>query len=267
MCPPNHFNVEYEINPWMKIARAPDRALARRQWEDLYTLLNVRIGADVELIAAHAGLPDMVFTANAGIVDGCRYLPSRFRYPQRQGESPYFARWFTTHGYTVDALPAAVEGTHEGEGDALVWRDLLVCGYGHRSDKRAHCAIGGMLSRDVVALDLIDPRFYHLDTCLTPLSADILAYYPPAFSPESVAAIERLPGEKIVISEHDALNFGANAVVMGKHVVLNAGCSEFEADLKARGFRVHATPLSEFIKSGGAAKCLALFLDHEPLGK
>src|SRR5580704_11730999 len=79
MCPPDHYNVEYEINAWMRITHVPDQRLARKQWEALYTLLSVRIGLDVELIAAHAGLPDMVFTANAGVVDGKRFIPARFR--------------------------------------------------------------------------------------------------------------------------------------------------------------------------------------------
>src|SRR5580700_8168515 len=108
MCPPDHFNVEYEINAWMRITHVPDQRLARKQWEALYTLLSVRIGLDVELIAAHAGLPDMVFTANAGVVDGKRFIPSRFRHAERQGETAFFERWFVTHGYAVQALPEYV---------------------------------------------------------------------------------------------------------------------------------------------------------------
>lgn len=262
MCPPDHYNVEYEINAWMRITRVPDQKLARKQWEALYSLLSVRIGIDVELIAAHAGLPDMVFTANAGVVDGRRFIPSRFRHAERQGESPFFERWFVTHGYTIQAVPEYVPGTHEGEGDSLYWRDHLLCGHGHRSDVPAHCAIGAMLCRKVVPLQLVDARWYHLDTCLLPLTDDLIAYYPAAFDPESVAAIERLPGDKIEISEHDALLFGANAVVAGKHVIMNSGCEELMAALRDRGLKPHATDLSEFLKAGGAAKCLSLLLDH-----
>jgi N-dimethylarginine dimethylaminohydrolase len=262
MCPPDHYNVEYEINAWMRVTRVPDGVLARKQWEALYSLLSVRIGVDVELIAAHAGVPDMVFTANAGLVDGNRFIPARFRHPERQGETPYYERWFATHGFAVEPVPSYVSGTHEGEGDSLFWRDLLLCGHGHRSDIPAHCAIGGMLGRDVVTLQLVDPRWYHLDTCLLPLSNDLIAYYPGAFDAESQAAIERLSAEKIVISEHDALLFAANAVVIGKHVVMNSGAEELMSTLKDRGFKPHPTDLSEFLKAGGAAKCLSLLLDH-----
>jgi N-dimethylarginine dimethylaminohydrolase len=264
MCPPDHYDVAYEINPWMHVAQSPNRGLAKRQWEALYTLLGVRVALDVELIAPHAGLPDMVFTANAGLADGKRYLPSRFRHTQRQGETAYFERWFSTHGYQVDAIPAQISGTHEGEGDSFFWRDILICGCGRRSDMALHCAVGGMLGRDVVALNLIDPRWYHLDTCLLPLSSDLIAYYPGAFDADSILAIERLRCDKIIIGEQDALNFGANAVVAGKHVVLHSGCGGLEASLRDHGFRVHATDLSEFIKAGGAAKCLTLLLDHPP---
>jgi N-dimethylarginine dimethylaminohydrolase len=262
MCPPDHYDVAYEINPWMQVVVAPSRDLAKRQWEALYTLLSVRVALDVELIGAHAGLPDMVFTANAGLVEGNRYLPSRFRHAQRQGEEPYFERWFSVHGYNVEPVAGHIPGTHEGEGDSLMWRDLLLSGYGQRSDAAAQQAVACMLGRDPVLLNLIDPRWYHLDTCLLPLSPDLIAYYPAAFDSASLLSIGRLPCDKIIISREDALNFGANAVVAGKHVVLNAGCAGLEASLRDHGFRVHATDLSEFIKAGGAAKCLTLMLDH-----
>ncbi|MGO8673844.1 MAG: dimethylarginine dimethylaminohydrolase family protein [Capsulimonadaceae bacterium] len=252
----------YEINPWMHVSSAPDSRLARKQWEDLYTLLSIRMDVDVELIAPHAGLPDMVFTANAGVVDSGRFVPGRLRYPQRQGETPYFNRWFATHEFSVQPIPNHAQETHEGEGDSLFWRNQLVCGYGFRSDKTVHCALGEMLGRDVVALHLIDPRWYHLDTCFVPLTADLIAYFPLAFDDAGQSVIEHLPGEKIVLSEADALNFAANAVVLGKHVVLHSGSTEFETALRARGLRVHATDLSEFLKSGGSAKCLALLLEH-----
>src|SRR5262249_33663145 len=129
-------------------------------------------------------------------------------------------------------------------------------------DVPVHCAVGGLLGRDIVALGLTDPRWYHLDTCLLPLSDDLIAYYPGAFDADAVKTINRLPCDKIVISEHDALGFGANAVVIGRHVVLNSGCDELEASLRDHGFRVHPTDLSEFMKAGGAAKCLSLLLEH-----
>jgi N-dimethylarginine dimethylaminohydrolase len=124
-----------------------------------------------------------------------------------------------------------------------------------------HRIAGTLLGRLVLPLRLIDPRWYHLDTCLVPLSDNLIAYYPPAFDSASAAAIEGLPGDKIILSDEDALRFAANAVVAGRDVVLNAGCARFEDDLRKRGFVPHPVPLDEFLKAGGAAKCLSLILE------
>jgi N-dimethylarginine dimethylaminohydrolase len=262
MCAPDHFDVVYEINAWMRVTRAPDQALAREQWRALHRILTEDVGADVSLIPQVASLPDMVFTANAGIVQGQDFVPARLRYAERQGETDHFIRWFQGNGYTVRHIPKDVIGTFEGEGDALFHGDLLLAGHGWRSDEPAHKAIGELFGREVIPLGLIDTRWYHLDTCLVPLASDLLAYYPGAFDEHSRSVIAGLPGDKIAVSEHDALRFACNAVVVGRHVVLNAGCAAFEADLAARGFEPHATDLSEFLKAGGAAKCLALVLTH-----
>lgn len=262
MCPPDFFDVTYEINAWMRVANRPDRAKAKHQWRALHAILTDEIGADVALLTPHPGLPDMVFTANAGIVRGDLFVPSRFRFAERQGEVPHSIAWFREQRFRVEQIPAATAGAFEGEGDALYYGDLLLAGYGLRSDLSVYSTLAAMLGRQVLPLELVDPRWYHLDTCLLPLAPDLLAYYPPAFSPHANAVLERLPGDKIIITEHDALRFGGNAVVIGKHVAMNAGCDALADALQKRGYAVHATDLSEFLKSGGSAKCLVLVLDH-----
>ena len=262
MCAPEHFDVTYEINPWMRVANGPDAGLARRQWTALYTILREEVGADVHLVAPQPGLPDMVFTANAGIVKGQGFVPSRFRPVERQGEVAFFVQWMVENGFTLRPLTEEVAGAFEGEDDALFYGDLLLAGYGQRSDEAACLGVGAMLGVDVLPLRLIDGRWYHVDTCLIPVAPDLLAYYPPAFDAAANAALESLPGEKIVLTEPDALRFGGNAVVVGDQVVMNSGCDALAGDLRARGFRVHETDLSEFLKSGGSAKCLVLVLDH-----
>ncbi len=166
------------------------------------------------------------------------------------------------NGFTLRPLTEEVAGAFEGEDDALFYGDLLLAGYGQRSDEAACLGVGAMLGVDVLPLRLIDGRWYHVDTCLIPVAPDLLAYYPPAFDAAANAALESLPGEKIVLTEPDALRFGGNAVVVGDQVVMNSGCDALAGDLRARGFRVHETDLSEFLKSGGSAKCLVLVLDH-----
>lgn len=262
MCPPDYFDVSYEINAWMHLGVVPDKSRAWEQWDRLYQTLTADLSLDVALITPFPGLPDMVFTANAGIVEGNAFIPSRMRFPERQGETVQFVYWFLMNGYDIRPISGEVEGSYEGEGDALRYGSLVLAGWGHRSDVEPHRIAGTLMGRLILPLRLVDPRWYHLDTCLVPLSDSLIAYYPPAFDPSSVAAIESLPGDKIVLSEEDALRFAANAVVAGRDVVLNAGCARFEADLRSRGFIPHPVPLDEFLKAGGAAKCLSLILER-----
>jgi N-dimethylarginine dimethylaminohydrolase len=262
MCRPDYFDVTYEINAWMRIVNGPDVALAQKQWLALYAILSGEIGADISLTAPQPGLPDMVFTANAGITKVDLFIPSRFRFAERQGEVPYFIEWFQAHGFRIQELPLETRGSFEGEGDALFYGETLLAGYRQRSDAAAYRELGRMLNCRVLPLELIDTRWYHLDTCLIPLSPDLLAYYPPAFDSYANTVLENLPGDKIVITPHDALRFGGNAVVVNDHIVMNAGCEALAESLVARGYKVHAADLSEFLKSGGSAKCLTLVLDH-----
>ena len=262
MCPPDYFDVSYEINPWMHMINRPDRDRAQRQWEALHRILTDAVAVGVDLVTPQPGLPDMVFTANAGLVQEKTFVPSRFRFAERQGEVSHFTRWFESQGFDIKPLPDDIFGAFEGEGDALFYGEILLTGYGQRSQQTACHAAGTMLGRKTLTLELVDSRWYHLDTCLFPLSSELLAYYPLAFSSESQDALKALPGEKLLLNEHDALQFGCNAVVIGNHVVLNVGCDALTDSLMSHGYAVHAADLSEFLKSGGSAKCLALHLEN-----
>jgi len=263
MCPPEYFTVAYIINPWMHgNLRKIDNAVAKPQWRSLYDVLTDL--ATVRLVLPQPGSPDMVFTANAGLVKGQRFIVSRFRYPERQYEEPYFADWFMDRGYEVSMMPRDVP--FEGAGDALFDRgeDCLWMAHGHRSIPAAREILAERLGREVVVLKLTDTRFYHLDTCFCPLEGGYLLYYPPAFDEESRATIEaRVPAaRRIAISEEDALAFACNAVNIDSSVVVNRATPAFVKALGAKGFDVAQTPLSEFMKAGGSAKCLTLRLDE-----
>ncbi len=262
MCPPEFFDVTYEINAWMRVTTKPDATLAQTQWQNLRRILEQEIGATVEIVAPQSGVPDMVFTANAGLVFGNRVIPSRFRFNERQGEVPFFNAWFEANGFEIWEMPTDVPGSFEGEGDALFYGDVLLAGYRQRSDAAAYGALTAMLGKAVLPLELVDQRWYHLDTCLFPLRSDLLAYYPGAFDDYAQRVIENLPGEKLHLTEPDALRFGGNAVVIGDHVAMNSGCGTLQRDLENHGFTTHTTDLSEFLKSGGSAKCLTLLLEH-----
>lgn len=263
MCPPTHYEVDYVINPWMEgnVHRASP-AVAADQWRQLREQLAAR--ATVELIEPEPGLPDLVFTANAGVVVADTVVLARFFHPERQGEEPRFQRWFKERGFRVEVLPADLP--FEGAGDALLDRagGWLWAGYGFRSELEAHPLLAKALGVEVLSLRLVDERFYHLDTCLCPLGDGTLLYYPPAFDFHSNRLIEARvsPEKRLAVGEADALAFACNAVNAGEVVILNQASAALRQRLEARGYTVVETPLTEFLKAGGAAKCLTLRLDE-----
>ncbi len=259
MCPPDHYDVDYVINPWMEgNIHKSSRDRAVEQWQKLHLILKEY--AIVDLVAPQRGWPDMVFTANAGLVLGQNVVLSRFYHKERQGEEPFFKQWFETKGYTVYQLPQDLP--FEGAGDALLDREgrWLWAGYGFRSELDSHPYIAKWLDIEVLSLRLMDERFYHLDTCFCPLTGGYLLYYPPAFDSYSNRLIEmRVPEEKrIPIEEADAVNFACNAVNVNKLVVMNEAGKSLKQRLADAGFKVIQTGLTEFLKAGGAAKCLTL---------
>ena len=266
MCPPDLYDVDYVINPWMEgNIHKSSKAAAVSQWRELCALLEK--DAEVERITPQVGLPDMVFTANAGLVIGKKMVLSRFLHPERQGEEAHFKKWFKKQGFEVFELPEDLP--FEGAGDALMDREgsCLWAGYGFRSELDSHPYLARWLNIEVISLRLIDPRFYHLDTCFCPLEGGWLLYYSQAFDAYSNRLIEqRVPAEKrIAVAEADAVRFACNTVNIGKRVYVNQVSAELKGKLEAAGFEVIETPLTEFMKSGGAAKCLTLRLtEPEP---
>ena len=260
MCPPNYYGIEYEINPWMNRLVGSDAARARSQWDALVATLR-DLGATIELLDPVPGLPDLVFTANAGLVYHHTFISSRFRYGVRQGETPYFERWAEDHGFDVVRLPES--NYFEGAGDALYCGETLYAGYRFRSDARSHQWVGNRLGVEVLPLELVDPRFYHLDTCFCPLAEDEAIFYPGAFDDYGRSVLrERIP-RLIEVSGEEATSFSCNAVVVDRTVVLNDGAPKLARSLIAAGYEVRPLSLTEFIKSGGSAKCLTLRLDGE----
>ncbi len=259
MCAPDHYDVDYVINPWMEgNIHKSSRDRAVDQWQKLFHVLKDH--AIVDLVQPELGVPDMVFTANAGLVLGDTVVLSRFFHKERQKEEPFFKQWFEDKGYTVHELPKDLP--FEGAGDALLDREgrWLWAGYGFRSELDSHPYLAKWLDIEVLSLRLMDERFYHLDTCFCPLNGGYLLYYPPAFDAYSNRLIEmRVPaGKRIPIAEPDAVNFACNAVNIDSVVVMNKASDELKERLAAAGFQVIETQLTEFLKAGGAAKCLTL---------
>jgi lysine-ketoglutarate reductase/saccharopine dehydrogenase-like protein (TIGR00300 family) len=259
MCAPDHYDVDYVINPWMEgNIHKSSRDRAVEQWQQLFCVLSEE--ATVDLVKPQMGVPDMVFTANAGLVLGKTAVLSRFYHKERQGEEPFFQQWFEENGFRVHVLPKDLP--FEGAGDALLDREgrWLWAGYGFRSELDSHPYLAKWLDIEVLSLRLMDERFYHLDTCFCPLTDGYLLYYPPAFDAYSNRLIEMRvpPSKRIAVGESDAVNFACNAVNIDRLVVMNKATDDLKERLAEVGFRVRETPLTEFLKAGGAAKCLTL---------
>ena len=258
MCPPAHFEVLYQINPWMHhgVAVDPDRAHA--QWEALVDLLRAA-GAAVELQPPQEGLPDLVFTANAGLLNGDRFVPSRFRNPERQGEMVHDIAWFAAHGWEVHELPEHV--AHEGAGDALPFGGVLVSGHRWRSDVVAHPLVADRLRVPVRSVELTDERFYHLDITFCPLDDRRAITTPGVWGAHGRKVVEALVPEMLALELHEAETFCANSVVVGRNIVMPSCPPRVGRQLEAWGFDVAVADVGEFLKAGGGVRCLTLSLD------
>ena len=265
MCRPTFYGVEYEINPWMDVRRQPDHPRAIRQWQMLRNMLQA-IGTHVELVRARPSLPDMGFTANAGLLHGDIFIPSRFRYKERAGEEIFFTSWFFRRGYRIRPLPA---GHHfEGEGDALFVGEKLFLGYFHRTDIRTHILIGEILEVPIFSLELVNPYFYHLDTAFMPFGPESAIYYPKAFDSYTLRILRQNIPDLIPVNAEEAHYFACNTVFVGpkgkraEHAVLSAPARRLGKILEGRGIETHPIDISEFIKAGGSSKCLVLNLGY-----
>ncbi len=294
MCRPTYYTIAYEINPWMSLKRQANHRRACEQWQRLYQILTKTLRARVSLVPPQPRVPDLVFTANAGLVarpptnlpvdpasagpmnskipgrfaasaasgqvgGGARplFIRSNFRHSQRQREEPILERYFRQAGYRIIRLPKRFN--FEGEGDALWLGETLLLGFRFRSDAPAHVQLSRVLRARVLPVELADRRFYHLDTCLCPLDDRTVMWFPRAFDRYGRKVIEGLSADSLAVSERDAVRFACNAIVIGRDIVMPSGLSSnLRRALARRGFTIHTVDLSEFLKAGGSAKCLVL---------
>lgn len=261
MCPPEWYDVNYVINPWMAgNLHRPSRDLAYAQWKELHSQLQ-RI-ADIRLIHSQKNLPDMVFVGHAALVQHGIVALSSFTHPQRQAEEKQLRRWFESAGFLIWDTPR--ETAFEGEGDALfnAAGDHLWAAHGVRTCLQSHRHVADAWHIGVSSLHLVDPRFYHLDTCFAPLSGGHLVYFPGAFDKPSLAKIEAAfaPEMRIEVTEAEATRFACNLINAGREIIMGSAGSDLAERLGAAGYNVVEIDLSEFIRGGGSAKALALRL-------
>ncbi|MEU2664000.1 dimethylargininase [Micromonospora sp. DT46] len=261
MCSPEHFAVEYAINPWMDVTTPVDSQLAVKQWDRLRESL-VGLGHEVHLLTPERGLPDMVYAANgAFVVDGTVY-GAQFKHEQRAAEAAAHRAFYESQGWR---FIAPIE-TNEGEGDFAYLPEahggLILAGHGFRTELPAHAEAQEALGRPVVSLRLVDPRFYHLDVALASIDDENVVYYPGAFSAASQRVLTQLFPDAVVADAEDALAFGLNLVSDGLNVVLNSEATRLAGKLKAAGYHPVPVELAELKKGGGSVKCCIAELRH-----
>lgn len=263
MCPPHHFGVLYEINPWMHTEVRVDVDGARAQWDRLVANLQAA-GAEVVVMEPAEHVPDLVFTANAGLVSGTRFMPSHFRHPERQPETPVFAAWFEERGFELRWLPEHLD--HEGAGDALPFFDedgraVLLSGYRPRSDAAAGTVVAELLDVPVRSVELVDERLYHVDLTFCPLDGRRAICAPLGWDRYGRAVVEALVPEPLWLEDEEALSFCANSVVVGTNIVMPSVPPRVGRILEGWGFAVTESRVDEFLKAGGGCRCLTLALD------
>jgi ornithine--oxo-acid transaminase len=242
----------------MDVAVPVDRARAQRQWQALVQAL-ADAGAQIETLAPRAALPDLVFTANLGLVDGGAFIPARMRHPQRQDEPAHAEAWFRGHGYAIRRMTEGV--VHEGAGDALPFDGTLVGGFGTRSSAAAYVDLARLTDARILPVDLVDARFYHVDIVFCPLDARSALIAPQAIGDDGRRLVQELVPDPILLADEEVEAFSANAVVVGRTVVMPACSPRLRAALDARGFTAVVVDVSEFLKAGGGPRCLTLALD------
>lgn len=252
MCKPTFFDVDYQINPWMKKERPVHKTRAQSQWQSLYQKIQ-QLGGQIDLIEPHQGLPDMVFTANAGLIHGNKAIVANFKHPERQGESQYFKNWFKKNSFQI----FETEIPFEGAGDALFAGDTLFIGHGFRSHHDIVHWIEEQWQLPATALELVHPSFYHLDTCFCPLNSTEALWYPAAFSKKSQILLEN-ELNLFAVSKKEAELFACNAVVINRDIIMPKNCTEITTILENQGYSTHPMSSTEFILSGGSCKCLTL---------
>lgn len=252
MCEPRHFRVDYVINPWMKVGSV-DVNDAMRQWENLKSVYE-NLGVSVEVVDQRDNLPDMVFSADCAVVVGNCALMSRFMYSQRQPEAEVYKGWFERNGFGVFELS---EGSvFEGGGDSLWQGERLLVGTGWRTSMKVCNQVSEILDAEVVCLELTNPNFYHLDTCLLVIDQKTAFYYPEAFSDESRNKLKSLFVDIHELSEEEASGFVTNSVRIEDTLVVPTGNEGFNKRVQALGLTVKNVDVGEFVKAGGGIHCL-----------
>lgn len=268
MCEPRYFTVRDVKNPFMQGA-VIDHRVAREQWKSLRQALEAT-GVNTFTLNPVPDLEDMVFSANLAFVgnaaSGKQFLiPSRMRYPSRQREVTYYSSWLRNRGFEEIDIELGEEFL-EGHGD-LLWhpnRPIVWAGYGFRSSRlgvNRFAAVMRTLGVEVRSLALQDARFYHLDTCFSPLNEETALLYPGAFSQDALALLRNGWRQLHEVTLDEALRFACNGIVTRNRLIAPYVPERLTWVLDKEKLEITTVDLSQFEKSGGSAFCMKLFIE------
>lgn len=264
---PSHFTVEYVINPHMKDhIGSVDKDAAYAEWAHLKEAYQ-SVGLETHVLEGQQGLPDMVFCANQSLPyisesGNKKVIMSIMHADQRKPEVAHVQKWYEGNGYEIIELDSAEIHDFEGMGDAI-WhygKKLIWGGYGFRSSLDAYSVVSETYEVPIIALELLDNKFYHLDTCFCSLDENSALIYPEAFTNDGLELIHALIPNVIEASTYEAEQlFACNATSAdGKNVFIQEGCTEVNNELEKTGFVVHQFSTGEYLKSGGSVFCMKM---------
>ena len=261
MVRPDHFRIDYVINPYMSTQDQPDPELALRQWESLRQAI-LAAGGEVDVLAQRPDSPDMVYAMNLGLATSRgRVMLSHMRFVPRRRESLTAAEWFAGHGFEPSRTGGDGVGPHFESGDAFVFGDSLVVGYGPRTEEDALKHLATEWNIRVRGLRIAHEGMYHLDLPFCPIDSTHALIYPPAFDAASQAELDGIVPDPIVLTDEEAFAFSANSLVVNDTLIVPACSPRLRDILTGLGLRIVVLDLSEFHKAGGSARCLTNPLD------
>ncbi|HEX7739300.1 MAG TPA: arginine deiminase family protein [Marmoricola sp.] len=264
MVPPEHFRIDYAINPFMDTSVQPDRARVREEYAAIVAAIEAAGGEVVE-VEQRPDAPDMVYAMNLGFFvesdRGPGVVLSHMRYPERRMETASTSAWAVEHGYRQWRIGRDGIGAHFESGDAFAWRGDLVVGHGFRTDELAVKHLATDLGVTAHGIRITHPGMYHLDLSFCPLDDSRAIVCPEAYDSASATRLLGLIPEPLVISEAEAMTFCANSVVVGTTVIMPACPARVRAQLETWGFEVVVVEVPEYLKGGGAIRCLTNPLD------
>ena len=256
LCPPTFLELKYEINPWMDTSQPFSRARAREQWDGLVEIFRKLAPERVHIVPPREGLVELCFLGDSVFTIGKKAVFGSFRHPERAPERDYVVEQMTARGFSGPIVPPGVY--YEGSGETVLWRDLILLGFGQRSNEDVMHLLEETFNRKVISFEMVLPEFYHLDTAIFPLDDNTLVYYPPCFGPIDTATLKGLDCELVAVTEDEAHAFACNSLVFEGRVLVNREATSFIRTLEKRGWDVIPIEVSEFLKFGGGHKCLTL---------